>query len=72
MMNEIIFTADDEDPVCHRCDNYDTPYEFCIENCGAEHWWGGYKRKITKIRSDKISLLSPENDAKNDKGMPYD
>lgn len=43
--NKIIYTADDEEPRCGRCDNVcDGNDELCAERCGAEHGWGGYSR----------------------------
>lgn len=40
----IIYDADDEEPDCGRCDHICDSYKWCIENCGAEHAWGRYKR----------------------------
>ena len=40
----ISYTADDEDPNCGRCDNADMSCAWCEKNCGAEHWWSGYRR----------------------------
>lgn len=42
--NITIYTADDEEPRCGRCDNVDGNDELCVERCGAEHGWGGYSR----------------------------
>lgn len=39
MRNYIEYTADHEEPLCHRCDNADMKDEFCEENCGAKHGW---------------------------------
>ena len=39
-----IYTADDEEPECERCDFMDAPYTLCTANCGAEHGWNGYQR----------------------------
>ena len=44
MHDYIVLTADDEDPICDRCDNCNNTYEYCSQNCGAENWWNGYKR----------------------------
>lgn len=41
---ETVYTADDEEPVCTRCDNMNIPYTWCERYCGAEHGWNGYKR----------------------------
>lgn len=45
-MNEkIVYTADDEEPDCGRCDNCDLDSEyFCVNSCGPEHGWYGYQR----------------------------
>lgn len=40
----IEFTADEEEPLCHRCDNADMPEKWCIENCGGTNWWACYRR----------------------------
>lgn len=39
-----IYTADDEEPKCERCDFMDAPHTLCTGNCGAEHGWNGYQR----------------------------
>lgn len=46
-----IFSADDEEPDCMRCDGL-TEYsdETCSKRCGSEHYWNLYKR--TKISND--------------------
>ena len=41
-----IVTADNEEPDCGRCDHICDRYEYCNEQCGAEHWWGGYERSV--------------------------
>lgn len=43
MREEVIYTADDEEPNCNRCDNIECAY-LCIHRCGAEHGWYGYER----------------------------
>ena len=45
-MNEkVVYTADDEEPDCGRCDNCDLDSEyFCVNSCGPEHGWYGYQR----------------------------
>lgn len=40
----ITYNADDEEPKCDRCDNADMSCKWCESNCGAKHWWSGYKR----------------------------
>lgn len=44
MAEIIIYTADEEEPSCNRCDNMECSYEFC-DNCGAT-FWSGYRRTI--------------------------
>ena len=41
---ETVYTADDEEVNCRRCDNVNMPIAWCYKNCGAKHWWNGYKR----------------------------
>lgn len=44
-MRKIIeYTADHEEPLCHRCDNATMQDEFCEINCGSEHCWFCYRR----------------------------
>lgn len=44
-MAEIIeYTADDEEPKCGECDNVQMPDKWCVENCGANNGWNGYRR----------------------------
>ena len=42
MKDKLVFTADDEEPKCIRCDNRDDP--LCFKYCGPEHGWYGYQR----------------------------
>lgn len=51
-MREIIYTVDDEEPDCNRCDYCDEDDYYCIKRCGAEHGWNGYER---------IEYVSDEN-----------
>ena len=44
MSRYITYTADVEDPDCMMCVNVNADYEFCKNNCGAEHGWYGYRR----------------------------
>lgn len=44
-MITIIHTADDEEPICTRCDNLENKYECCTRWCGAEHGWYCYRRE---------------------------
>lgn len=41
-----VFTADDEEPQCNRCDNRERPDTFCVNNCGGGHCWNGYERTV--------------------------
>lgn len=43
MLKEVIYTVDDEEANCNRCDNMECEY-LCIHNCGSEHGWNGYER----------------------------
>ena len=47
-MRELIYTANDEEPKCGRCDNICESDELCVERCGPEHCWGGYIRTVNK------------------------
>lgn len=38
-----IYTADDEEPMCGRCDHFADNFD-CSGLCGSEHAWNGYKR----------------------------
>lgn len=38
-----IYTADDEEPKCNRCEHVNDDY-FCVKKCGPEHGWNGYGR----------------------------
>ena len=48
-MDKIIYTADDEMPVCIHCDNFGSDYN-CEKYCGPEYGWYGYRR--TEIMED--------------------
>lgn len=56
MLNSIIiYTADDEEPICSRCDHLCDSFgcDFkCDEYCGPEHWWNGYERTVNNTFSD--------------------
>lgn len=41
--NAIVYTADDEDPKCDRCDNCVGDFD-CSGLCGSQHGWYGYCR----------------------------
>ena len=43
MGNLRIYTADDEEPDCNRCDHCCDDF-LCVKQCGAEHGWRGYER----------------------------
>lgn len=57
-MREIIYTVDDEEPDCNRCDYCDEDDYYCIKRCFAEHGWNGYERS---------ECVSDENEFKKDK-----
>ena len=38
------YTADDEEPMCIRCDHILDPIEYCIDSCGPDHAWSRYIR----------------------------
>ena len=44
MSRYITHTAYDEDPDCMRCINVNSDDDFCVNECGAEHAWCGYRR----------------------------
>lgn len=54
-MINVIFTADDEEPRCDRCDNQIKSCDWCCENCGSEHWWCEYKRSEVLENAKNIS-----------------
>lgn len=41
-----IYTADNEEPKCERCDHINSPEKYCIKHCGPENAWNGYRRSI--------------------------
>lgn len=45
-MKIISYTADDEEPECNRCCHADSDEAFCMESCGPEHAWFGYRREV--------------------------
>jgi len=47
-MTELVYTANDEEPKCGRCDNICESDELCIKRCGPEHCWGGYIRTVNE------------------------
>lgn len=51
-MKTIIYTVDDEEPDCNRCDHCCCEDYYCIKQCGAEHGWNGYER-LERIESDE-------------------
>ena len=52
VMRTIIYTVDDEEPDCNRCDHCCGEDYYCIKQCGAEHGWNGYER-LERIESDE-------------------
>ena len=47
--NVWVYTADDEEPKCMRCDHICSSQDKC-DKCGAEHWWQHYQR--TEVEDD--------------------
>ena len=53
MADKVIYTADNEEPDCMKCDHVcgwtwtdrtGKLHDYCSEKCGAEHYWNGYER----------------------------
>jgi len=44
----VVYTADDEEPNCGRCDHICSPEAFCEKFCGPEHGWNRYERSVEK------------------------
>lgn len=44
MSNIKIYTVDDEEPNCNRCDHVCDSDKWCQKYCGNEHYWNGYSR----------------------------
>ena len=44
MRDYIEYTADNEEPMCVRCDNINWKDEWCSECCGSDKGWAGYRR----------------------------
>lgn len=44
MSNVKIYTVDDEEPNCNRCDHVCDSDIVCQQYCGNEHYWNGYSR----------------------------
>lgn len=44
MSKHVTYTADDEIPICTKCDNVDLDDKFCINHCGAKRGWPCYYR----------------------------
>ena len=38
------YTADDEEPICGRCDYFYSDGDLCGSLCGPENWWNLYCR----------------------------
>jgi len=53
MVKDIIRTADDEEPICIRCENLDCDEdELCEKRCGPQHGWAGYCREVEEEQND--------------------
>lgn len=60
------FTADHEEPFCHRCDNMCTMEKYTCQKCGPEYGWNNYIRTVEdyEITTDEdllIKLLKENN-----------
>ena len=44
MSNVKIYTVDDEEPNCNRCDHVCESDKWCQKYCGGAHSWNGYSR----------------------------
>lgn len=44
MSNIKIYTVDDEEPNCNRCDHACDLDKWCQKYCGGAHSWNGYSR----------------------------
>lgn len=44
MAEKIVYTADDEEPNCGRCDHLVDNDKLCIEHCSGANSWYGYQR----------------------------
>ena len=44
MSNIKIYTVDDEEPNCNRCDHVCESDKWCQKYCGGAHSWNGYSR----------------------------
>lgn len=53
MSNVKIYTVDDEEPNCNRCDHVCDSDIVCQQYCGNEHYWNGYSR--TEFIEDRRS-----------------
>jgi len=42
-MDKIWYTADDEEPMCIRCELFESD-DICVERCGPNHGWNLYCR----------------------------
>ena len=38
------YTADDEEPICERCDYFYSDGDLCGSHCGPANWWNLYCR----------------------------
>lgn len=47
-----VYTADDEDSKCIRCDNVNND-TICITRCGEKHRWNGYERRESIMQKNK-------------------
>ena len=61
----VIYTADDEEPDCLMCDNYQSS-DLCSE-CGPEHWWHYYERKEQDSKMSRLIISLEKLGLKNHK-----
>ena len=47
----VIYTADDEEPNCGRCDSCNS--NLC-NKCGPEYWWAHYRREERNPERSKL------------------
>ena len=44
MRERVIYTADEEEPDCGRCDHISDSDKWCMKYCGGANSWHGYQR----------------------------
>lgn len=51
-MRQVIYTADDEDPDCMRCDHCDCDDCLCITQCGVRNMGGMDMKELSMRRNE--------------------